>query len=149
MDINNGFNSALYGICENLRRTIEFIPEKAKGRVEEIRIRKNLPVCLTVSGKTLFVLRDGTVCDYLSGDVLKASGSDLKETFMLLCRNSVYAHTSELKNGYIRMRNGHRAGICGSFDENGNLREVTSINIRISHEIMGSADSIIKKYTGA
>ena len=148
MNGSKNFDGVLYGIGENIRRTLEFLPDKVKCKVQEIRLRTGLPVCLTVGGKTYFVKKDGTVCDYINADILKSDKKDLKESFMLLCNDSVYAHTGELKNGYIKMRSGHRAGICGTFDEQGNFKNVSSINIRIAHEVLGCADALFDSYNG-
>ena len=60
---------------------------------------------------------------------------DLEESFRRLCNNSVFAHENELKNGYIVMKNGSRAGVCGNICESGNFRDVSSINIRIAREV--------------
>ncbi len=148
MSDNKNFNTALNGVCTNIRRTLEFLPDRVKRHTQEIRLRTGLPVCLTIGGKTYFVRRDGTVCDYINADIIKADKKDLSDSFMLLCNDSVYAHTPELKNGYIMMGSGHRAGVCGTFDGQGNFKNVSSINIRIAHEVFGCADTLFKGYNG-
>ena len=39
--------------------------------------------------------------------------TDIKSIVSSLCDNSVYAHAQTLKNGYIRVGKGIRAGVCG------------------------------------
>ncbi len=142
------FDTALYGVPVRLRRTLEFLPQEIKGLVEEIRIRAGLPVCLTVKGQTLFVCKSGGVSDYITGDILKSTAEEAHESFLLLCKNSVYAHTAELKCGYIIMPCGNRAGVCGSFSSDGKLSHVTSVNIRIAREVYGCADIPASNFCG-
>jgi len=53
------FESALYGVCENIRGVLLRLPDIVKQNAEEIRLRCGLPVALTVAGETVFVLRNG------------------------------------------------------------------------------------------
>ncbi len=142
------FDFALYCVGGNIRKLLISLPEEIKAKTEEIRLRAGSPVALNVSGKTVFVRENGQICYYISRDLPKADSSDLEECYRLLCGNSVYAHTEELKKGFVLMKNGCRAGVCGTLSENGFMRDITSVNIRIARQIYGAADSIIKQYTG-
>lgn len=148
MNKENSFNSVLYGISGRLRRTLAFLSEDIKANAEEIRLRSGQPVCITSRGKPLFVLKNGGISDFVCADMLIALKEDLQESFLLLCRNSVFAHEAELKNGYIMMKNGHRAGIGGTLNENGVVSNISSINIRISHDIKGCAKHLAREYDG-
>ena len=143
MKDNMQFESVLYGISPQIRRVLEFLPERIKEKVQEIRIRTNLPLALTVNGDTLFVTKSGQTTEFLTSDIIVPSQEQTKETFLLLCKNSVYAHSAELKDGYIMMRSGHRAGVCGTFAQDGTLCDITSVNIRIARQVKGSADKIV------
>lgn len=146
MNKQNSFDSVLYGISARIRRTLMFLPQGVKEKTEEIRLRSGQPVCLTSRGKPLFVLKNGGVSDFVCADMLIALKEDLQESFLLLCRNSVFAHETELKNGYVMMKNGHRAGIGGTLNENGVISDISSINIRISHDIKGCAKELAREY---
>lgn len=148
MDGTERFCSALYGVSENIRRVLEFLPVPIQSKVEEIRLRAGLPVALTVCGSPLFVLKSGQTCNYITRDLLSAEKSDLAESFRLLCRSSVYSHASEIRNGYVMMRSGHRAGICGTLTPDGMMRDITSVNIRIAREVFGCADTLLKEFDG-
>ncbi len=148
MNKQNSFDSVLYGISARIRRELMFLPQGIKENTEEIRLRSGQPVCLTSKGKPLFVLKNGGVSDFVCADMLIALKEDLQESFLLLCRNSVFAHEAELKNGYIMMKNGHRAGIGGTLNENGVISDISSINIRISHDIKGCAKYLAREYDG-
>ena len=142
------FESALYGVSEEIRQVLLRLPDVVKQNAEEIRLRCGLPVALTVAGETVFVLKNGQTSFCITRDLLKAQKKDLEESFKLLCQSSVYAHGEELKNGFIMMKHGHRAGICGTFTESGTLLDVSSVNIRIAREILGAANDIARCYTG-
>ena len=142
------FDLALYSIGENIRNSLMLIPDSIKEKTEEIRLRAGNPVALSVEGKNVFLRPDGKTCLYICSDLLKADSDDLNICYKLLCRNSVYAHTEELKKGFIRMKNGCRAGVCGTLTEKGFMKDITSINIRIARQIYGAADEIIRQYKG-
>lgn len=142
------FDTALYGVPPRIKQTLEQIPQSFKAKTEEIRLRTGLPVSLTVDGSPLFVRENGTVSNIITRDLITAEKSELEDAFLRLCRNSVYAHTGELKDGYIMMRSGHRAGVCGTFTESGQLKDISSLNIRISRQILGCADLLADEFDG-
>lgn len=141
------FDSALYGVSKNIKNILSQIPEHIKQNTEEIRLRAGSPIALTVSGKTAFIRTGGQPCFYVSRDLPCASTEDIEESFRLICGNSFYAHQEEIKNGFIPMKNGCRAGICGTLSDKGFMQKITSVNIRIAREIIGSANSITEKYS--
>ena len=144
----SSFDSALYGVCGRLKRILCFLPEETKAKTDEIRLRSGLPLALTADGQTLFLKPDGQTCRETSLPLITISKDDLEESFRLLCDNSVYAHTSELENGYIMLRSGCRAGVCGTITENGYMQDISSINIRIAREVYGAADALLSHYKG-
>lgn len=148
MNETKRFEDSLYGVAPRIRSVLAELPNKIKSCTEEIRLRSGLPVALTVNGDTVFVPESGGISFCITRGLLRAERSEVEESFRLLCRGSVYAHTEELKCGYIRLCGGNRAGICGTQGENGALRDVTSVNIRIAHEVFGAANDIVRGYTG-
>lgn len=60
---------------------------------------------------------------------------------------SLYAFENDLKQGFITIEGGHRVGIAGQvLIENGevkNFKNISSMNIRISHEILHCADVVL------
>lgn len=148
MEHQKNFEDALYGVGQRVKEILLKTPIKIKQGAEEIRLRKGLPLALTVSGDTVFVNRNGEVNFSISDKLYIVNSEDIAESFNSLTGDSVYAHEDELKNGFIIMKNGCRAGVCGSFSADGFLSEVTSINIRVSHEVLGCADEILRSYNG-
>ena len=66
--------------------------------------------------------------------------------------NSIYAVQSEINSGFITIKGGHRIGISGTcIFEDGkikNIRYISSLNIRVAHEIKGCGSSIVHKLYG-
>ena len=148
MDNTERFDSVLYGVCPRLRAILRLLPESVRNRTQEIRLRRGLPLTLTVDGGTLFVRDGGQTSPFIVKDLATAMEKDLAESFRLLCHGSAYAHTTELKQGFIMMSHGHRAGICGICGAGGMIRDISSINIRIAREMIGAADGLVTRYTG-
>lgn len=148
MDKTDRFESVLYGVAPKIREVIRKLPVTVKQNAEEIRLRAGLPVALTVAGETVFIRSNGQTSFIITRDLLKADKADLDQSFRLLCKNSVYAHENELKNGFIIMDSGHRAGVCGTLSSGGVMHDVTSVNIRIAREIFGAANDIVGEFDG-
>ena len=146
--MNCEFDRAILSLSDNLKRTFEFIPQDIKQKCEEIRLRAGLPVCITVRGRTFFIEKDGSVTDVLQKNALKAEKEDIKQTLLLLCNNSVYLHENEIKHGFISLPGGNRAGVCGVFNTDGMLVDVTSLNIRIARQIFDCALPLLKAFDG-
>jgi len=106
-----------------------------KKNLEEIRIRIGHDIVLYASGKE-YVLehKNGFIVDNFI----------MNNIFNSLLNFSAYAYQEELANGYITIEGGHRVGICGrTVLENGRVRtikDISSINIRRSREIIGVSD---------
>ena len=148
MEKTKRFESVLYGVAPRIRSVLSLLPATVKESTEEIRLRAGLPVALTVGGETVFIRESGQTSFIITRDLLKAEKADLEESFKLLCKSSVYAHENELKNGFIIMDNGHRAGVCGTLTKGGVMHNITSVNIRIAREIFGAANEIVKEFDG-
>lgn len=146
MENKGCFDSALYGVSENIRQILKKVSKTVKANAEEIRLRKDMPIALTVSGETVFIRENGEISFSLCDDLYIANETDLEESFYNLCSGSVYAHGEELKNGFVIMKNGCRAGACGTLSGE-NMKDITSLNIRISRQILGAANDILKKYS--
>ncbi len=144
----NCFDGALYCLPEEISRVLRLLPVSVRASAEELRLRAGLPVALTVMGETVFVTKNSETSFTLCDGLLVAKASQLEQIFLSLCSGSVYAHTEELKRGFIMMQNGCRAGICGTLSENGAMRDITSVNLRIAREVHGAANEITAHYSG-
>lgn len=141
------FDGALYGVGSRIGRILNFIDEENKAKIQEIRLRAEKPLAVTVDGKVFFVNNRSQLISSPS-NAEKVTKSDIDEAFLDLTASSVYSHINEIKQGFIMMKNGNRAGIAGSFSEGGGITDISSINIRISREIFGVSNALFQKYSG-
>ncbi len=114
--------------------------------VEEIRIRAGAPLTLGIWGESCFVTSSGGITNH-EADAYHITPEEVQSTFAAVCENSVYAYVDEIRQGFITLKGGHRVGLCGkAVTENGKIktfREISSLNFRIAHEIIGLADGVI------
>ena len=143
------FDSAAEGICENIRKHLWALPPEVKKQAQEIRLRVGRPVTVCCPGGIYFLREGGGIACLNGPDCVCAAKDDLEESFRILCGNSVYSHETEIRNGYVTLRGGHRAGICGtSVFQNGSvsgIRDISSINIRVAREVPGCADLLLNR----
>lgn len=83
-------------------------------------------------------------------NIIKTSIATSRETIekiiLSLCDDSIYAHLNTIKEGYISVGKGIRAGICGkAVISNGQVEgiyDITSVNIRIPQRIRNASERI-------
>ena len=136
---NEGFYSSLYGFSDRISSFLKKLDTETIKNIEEIRLRENQKVCLTISGKNEIL------------DII-AFKADIEESFLRFCKYSVYSHEEEIKEGYISLENGHRLGFGATAVISDNqvisFRDIKSLNLRISKEILGAADDFLRQYNG-
>lgn len=106
--------------------------------VQEIRIKSGKPVILNLS-------YGEKVLDY------RTTSEDLKFMMAKVSNYSLYAFEEEIKQGYITLNGGHRVGLAGecviSNGEVRTIKNISSLNIRICREIIGSSNKIMNLIT--
>jgi len=124
-----------------LGRRISGILEKRKipyDKLQEIRLR---------IGKPIIVIADNV--EWVMREVIEKE--EFMETLEYICKYSLYAFENELKQGFITIEGGHRVGISGQvYVENGevkNFKNISSMNIRVSHEVLQCAQRILPYVT--
>ena len=128
-----------------LRIIFQKVP--ASIRINEIRLRVGQPLMVETDEGEIFISETGQPA--LIGQAYRICTRDIKETLEYISNYSLYAYEEELKNGYITIPGGNRIGICGKAvtDFNGikTVRNISFINIRMAHEIVGCSDCYIEK----
>lgn len=112
---------------------------------EEIRLRRNMPVGITKTGKSLYLTASGKLA-HTPENAIVCRSCELDGTLLKICEHSVFAHTKEIENGYISMPGGIRVGIGGDFSPV--LSGIGSVNIRIPREVKGCADEAFRSFSG-
>ncbi len=113
------------------------VPKHIASNATEIRIRVNRPVSVETPFERYIC---GSEC---------VTAEKIKECMKRFCDYSVYSCERELSEGWITLKGGHRAGFAGTANINGKnlktIRDFSSINVRISREHKGMADTIFRR----
>ncbi len=138
-----GFDSALYPLPEKFAEVLKRLPVCIKNSAYEIRLREGKPISLTCD-RTFYISEDAEACITVPPKPLCVNSEELYEVLTRLTGHSVYTRAEELREGFVSMKNGHRAGVCGRF-QSGYFRDISSVNIRIARQIPGAAKSLYNK----
>ncbi|MBQ8368566.1 MAG: hypothetical protein IJY35_01145 [Clostridia bacterium] len=129
---------ALGYLPENLREAVTRT-SSLYGRFDEIRLRLERELSVTVDGKNL-----------LCG--VKCTKADIENTVDALCQGSLYSHAEEIREGVITTDCGIRAGTAGTAVLSGGqircVRDISSVCIRVPHRIPGAADELYSRMNG-
>lgn len=102
--------------------------------ITEIRIRSKNKVILRC-GANEFVLE------------CIATPQSILEVLLSVSKNSIYAIQTDINNGFVIIRGGHRIGICGEVvyvdGKIKNIKNISSLNIRVAKQIYGAADKVL------
>lgn len=105
--------------------------------LQEIRLRTGKPLTVLYRGKEKLLTKVGQ--------------EDIRETLEYISNYSLYAYENELRQGFITIEGGHRVGMAGKVVvEEGKIKSIkyiSSINIRVAHEVKGCADKIFPYVT--
>lgn len=114
-------------------------------KLSEIRLKNGQPVIIAYNGEYKYLKLSGE-CDNADQAIVCDSAEKIFERAM---KNSVYAYAEQLKCGFITIDGGIRIGVGGEYvTQNGSivsLRDVSSLNIRIPHQIIGCAKEIFNE----
>ena len=114
------------------RENIEF------DHLQEIRLRAGYPIILFYKNKERILPMNGTE-------------RIIRETLDYVSNYSLYAYENELRQGFITIEGGHRIGMAGQViiedRKIKNLKQISSLNVRISHEILNCADKLFPYIT--
>jgi stage III sporulation protein AA len=150
MDFREGvkrFDEAVSSLTPALCSRLVRLPERAKAEAYEVRLKVNGVPMITCADGVWFV-------DELSRPMRTPRGSyrvtraELADCVVSLCGHSLHTHQHEFAEGFISIRGGHRAGVCGAAVLTGGeitaVRDITSVNLRIAREAYGAADLLIE-----
>lgn len=148
-DINSKLLLALNLLNEKLRRAIDAIPAAERKELQEIRLRRGKKLSAVAYGFEYFVTSDGRLMRS-PAYALDVTDSDIMYTYEASLEHSVYAYEREISHGYVTTQGGNRVGFCGKavYGSEGiqSLKDISSVNIRISREVKGCANEIFSRY---
>lgn len=103
-------------------------------RLRELRFRIGQPVEVLDDGRHMLCTE-------------RVERADLKEMLAYISGYSLYAFEEEIAQGFITIPGGHRVGVAGrTVVERGNIRNIRNIsfvNIRLSHEVIGCGEKVM------
>lgn len=133
--MEKNIDSILIKMPEDLEKKLRTLPEIIINNVEEFRFRIGQPISI-ISNNEEYNISYSIDYDMLNNLINR------------LLDYSYYAYETELANGYITIEGGHRVGVCGKVVlEKGVvklIKDISSLNIRCSREIIGSSDECLK-----
>jgi stage III sporulation protein AA len=146
------FDEAASFLAASLYEILLRIPEGIKSGASEIRVRAARPLAVTYQNKTVYIRADGKA-DTTPATGAIVSAKEVSDSVIILCGHSVHTHQDEMKQGFISVKGGHRAGICGEtvIDTHGNVtavRNISSINLRVARQIVGCAALLCDYFDG-
>lgn len=144
--MKNISDEILNSLSLNLREKIKKLP-KSNLNIEEIRLRSKKPLILNANNKDYFYNEKENDLDLNMNNPYIVTREDIEQTFQIICKYSIHTFMDDIKKGFVTLRGGHRVGIVGkAIVENGqvkNIKHISSLNIRISREIIGCSDKIL------
>lgn len=122
----NRFREATGFLPPHLARRLSALPDRAKARTEEFRLRR---------GRPLFLV-DARGEEAISGTAVTAG--DLETVLAIASGSSVHTVLDQLCRGFLPLPGGHRLGVCGTAvverGEIGTLRDISSLSLRLAKE---------------
>lgn len=149
---NRRFDSAAGCLAPRITQLLLPIPETVKARTQEIRLRSGAPLALHTGREHLFVGQGGAVSQRPEPTSVVVTRADVEESYQALCGYAVHTHAAELRQGFLTVSGGHRAGVCATAVLDGervaSQREITSLNLRVARQVDGAADRLIQEVLG-
>ena len=131
------FEQAADCLPVRFRRLALTLPVETKETVEELRLRAGRPMTL--------LLPEGESAPW--EDVV--GPEDLETVLNMVTEYSRYAAAESMRNGYLSAKGGCRIGLCGTAvmkdGGNTNLRDLSSLVIRVAREKKGVAEPLIER----
>ena len=122
----------------------EITKQYIKEYVYEIRVRIGKPIVVNFRGNYQpLTHKEGYVSNYVIAD------KDLVRYILdVATKQSLYAFNEQIKKCFITTDSGIRIGICGDVvinnDKVATIKNISSLNIRISHQVPNCASKIMK-----
>ena len=145
--MNSGIYHALDLLQEPLKNIFMALGSQKLEEITEIRLRSKRPANVCLSGKPYLLSKYGLQTSLNNSYV--CSDSDIEYTFKTAFSYSLHSFSKELSMGYITTNGGNRVGVCGTavvssedYLKIESVKYVSSLNIRISHEVIGFADKL-------
>lgn len=117
------------------------------GSITEIRMRRGKPLIVYIKNKLCFISIDGKLTSNYSENCICTDDEMFEFAADKLCNKSYHTNMNTMIDGYITTKTGCRVGISSTavykHKEIVSIKDISSINIRIAHEIPNCSRSIL------
>lgn len=120
-------------------------------KLQEIRLRVNMPLMIVYDNKEFFISKYGSLVSQADTAYI-VDHNEIRETMEYISNYSLYAYEDEIRQGFITIQGGHRVGIAGKIildnEKIKSIKYISFINIRLSHQIKGCSDKVMPYIEG-
>lgn len=133
-----------------IRQELQRIPLEFS-KLQEIRLRAGAPLMVWYDSREYTISCSGKLVQPSdrSSSICLVTGKDIRETVECMGNYSLYAFEDEIRQGFLTLRGGHRAGLTGkAVMDQGELkmiRCISGINLRFAHQVIGCASPYMEK----
>ncbi len=123
----------------SIEKIVELLPQRVASAISEYsediicEIRMRAGRMLTITTPISNILTS-----------VRCTKEELNETVERLCGGSLHSYSETIKNGFIPLPDGFRAGVCGRY-YSGSVRDISSICIRIPRNVKGVGLSLCRR----
>lgn len=150
--VKETFKQIIKYFPRSISEVMDRIPEEIIFKAQEIRVRSNKAIVVNCSDRAYFITKFGIPTSCMDASLLMVYQNEILETFKNMCGYSIYSYQSEIKNGFITIKGGHRVGICGTAVINNSevigIKDISSLNIRIAKQIYLEDFNLVTKLGG-
>ena len=142
MERQNRKSQILNILAKSVRRVVEEdVPDFDD--LQEIRLRAGKPLMVIYRNREMVLPAESR--QHIT------TKEEIRETMEYISHYSLYAYENELKQGFLTVEGGHRVGVSGKVivekEKVKNIQYISSVNIRMSHEVIGCADALLPYIT--
>lgn len=132
--------------------SLSFLPKEVQNAlshlnynfISEIRLRRGQPVIIEYKGEYKYI----NSCGVSDNDKNAIKIHEIEQIIFSATNSCIYNYTEQMKSGFITVGHGIRIGIAGEYvTQNGTvntIKDITSLNIRIPHNVVGCGDFIVE-----
>lgn len=128
-----------------MEEILKILPEKIANEMKKVGSREGITEIRLRVGKRGIVIISNV--EVFLGYMVTLQ--DLLEILVKISKNSIYAIQNDINNGFVVIKGGHRIGICGEVVmQDGkikNIKNINSMNIRVSRQLLGCADKLMEE----
>lgn len=146
--LNNSLDSLFKYLPLRIGKAVNSLPQEVFATANEIRLRKNAPLSVTVGNKNILFDENGIPCDVRRA--IRTTENEMTECLSKLTGGSLYTCDEFITSGFIPLAEGGRAGVCGRANlKDGKTKgfaEIYSINLRIHRFLPNVARDLVSEF---